>query len=189
MVPAPPPPPVRASTPKQCAGDGSYAKAVDCFRIAAGFHFDIVDGHSNIAGDMSRPRLGTERVRFSLDGQQWTAITELKGVTWYRGKTRETAPPPVADRVYQRTTLLLDPQKKEGSPQLAGVERINGEECNHYRFTDANNGSAYDAWVSTRDGRLVKLAVATPPPLRSVMPPMTMTVTHFGDTTAIEAPQ
>ena len=52
--------------------------------------------------------------------------------------------------------MVLDPQKKEGSPQLGGTEPISGEPCNHYHFTNANTGEANDVWVSARDGRVVK---------------------------------
>ena len=53
----------------------------------------------------------------------------------------------------------------------------------------ANNGSAYDAWVCKSDGRLVKLSVITPPAMRAVLPPLTMTITRFGESPHIEAPR
>jgi len=51
---------------------------------------------------------------------------------------------------------VLDPQKKEGSPQLAGTETMSGEPSNHYHFTNANSGDANDVWISRSDGRIVK---------------------------------
>jgi hypothetical protein len=191
MVPAPATPPrlPRRSTPQQCAGDGSYGMAVDCFRAAAGFHFVFVVEKSKIEGDMSRSRPGLERVRFTNGGSEWTGITERSAVTWYRGNAKEASPPPIADQVYQRTTLFLDPQKKEGTPRLVGTKGIGGEECNHYHFTDANNGSAYDAFVSKGDGRLVELSIVTPPGMRKVMPPLSMIITRYGETPVIEVPK
>jgi hypothetical protein len=123
------------STPQKCAGDRSYEQALDCFRISSGFHFTL-DG---VRGEMTRPTPGLERVQFrSTDGVTWTGESKHQGVVW------------------QRTTMVLDPQKKEGSPQLAGTETIAGEPCNHYHFTNANSGEANEVWVSTRDGRIVK---------------------------------
>lgn len=52
--------------------------------------------------------------------------------------------------------MVLDPQKKEGAPLLAGVERLGGDTVNHYHFTNANSGETNDVWVSTLDGRIVK---------------------------------
>jgi hypothetical protein len=140
------------STPQKCAGDGSYEQAIDCFRMSAGFHFTL-DG---VRGEMSRPTLGLERVQFKKDGVTWTGEAKHQGVVWSRNGAHELSPPDLVNHVWQRTTMVLDPQKKEGSPQLAGTETISGEPCNHYHFTNANSGEANDVWVSTRDGRIVK---------------------------------
>ena len=141
------------STPQKCAGDGSYEQALDCFRMTTGFHFTL-DG---VRGQMTRPTPGLERVQFkSADGVTWIGEARHQGVVWSRNGAHELSPPDVVNRVWQRTTMVLDPQKKEGSPQLAGTEPISGEPCNHYHFTNANTGEANDVWVSTRDGRVVK---------------------------------
>jgi len=151
-APAAPPRPNR-STPQTCAGDGSYVQAVDCFRMTTGFHF-VLDG---VKGEMSRPTIGMESVHFKApDGVAWTGEAKHQGVVWSRNGTHEMSPPALTNEVWQRTTMVLDPQKKEGSPQLAGVEAISGEPSNHYHFTNANSGEANDVWVSTRDGRIVK---------------------------------
>ena len=151
-APATPPRPNR-STPQKCAGDGSYVQAVDCFRMTSGFHFTL-DG---VNGEMSRPTMGMESVHFKApDGVAWTGEAKHQGVVWSRNGTHEMAPPALTNEVWQRTTMVLDPQKKEGSPQLAGVETIGGEPSNHYHFTNANSGETNDVWVSTRDGRIVK---------------------------------
>lgn len=155
-IPAPPPaaPPRAAnrSTPQKCAGDGSYDQALDCFRMTAGFHFTL-DG---VRGEMTRPTLGLERVQFKSANATWIGEAKHQGVVWTRNGAHELSPPDVANQVWQRTTMVLDPQKKEGSPQLAGTETISGEPSNHYHFTNANTGDANDVWVSTRDGRIMK---------------------------------
>jgi len=144
---------VNRSTPQKCAGDGSYEQALDCFRMSTGFHFTL-DG---VRGEMTRPTLGLERVQFkSADGVTWIGEAKHQGVVWSRNGAHELSPPDVANQVWQRTTMVLDPQKKEGSPQLAGTDTISGEPSNHYHFTNANTGDANDVWVSTRDGRIVK---------------------------------
>jgi len=146
------------STPQRCAGDGSYESALDCFRISSGFHFAMTDAK----GEMTRSTPGMERVRFkSGDGATWVGEAKPAGVVWSRDGKHELSPPEVTNRIWQRTTMVLDPQKKEGAPQLAGVESINGEPCNHYHFTNANSGEANDVWVSTKDGRIVKWKAGT----------------------------
>ena len=140
------------STPQKCAGDGSYEQAIDCFHMSAGFHFTL-DG---VRGEMSRPTPGMERVQFKKDGVTWIGEAKHQGVVWSRNGAHELSPPDVVNHVWQRTTTVLDPQKKEGSPQLAGSETISGEPSNHYHFTNANSGDANDVWISTRDGRIMK---------------------------------
>ena len=141
------------STPQKCAGDGSYAAALDCFRMTSGFHFTL-DGSK---GEMTRPTLGMESVRFAEKaGSTWLGEAKAAGIVWSRNGKHELAPPDVTNRIWQRTTMVLDPQKKEGAAQLAGVASVNGEPCNHYHFTNANSGEVNDVWVSTRDGRIVK---------------------------------
>ncbi|HSY49637.1 MAG TPA: hypothetical protein VLC46_12550 [Thermoanaerobaculia bacterium] len=152
VAPAPPRGSNR-STPQKCAGDGSYERALDCFQISAGFHFAMGEAK----GEMTRPTPGMERVRFKTgDGATWTGEAKPAGVVWTRDGKHELSPPDVTNRVWQRTTMVLDPQKKEGKPQLAGVEAVSGEPCNHYHFTNANSGEVNDVWVSAKDGRIVK---------------------------------
>lgn len=141
------------STPQKCAGDGSYEQALDCFRISSGFHFTLADAK----GEMSRQTPGMERVHFKTNnGATWTGEAKPAGVVWSRDGKHELSPPDITNRVWQRTTMVLDPQKKEGAAQLAGVEPIAGEPCNHYHFTNANSGETNDVWVSKTDGRIVK---------------------------------
>jgi hypothetical protein len=160
IIPSPLPPhshvPNR-STPEKCAGDGSYEQALDCFRIASRFSFVISDAKGVIAeGEMTRSTPGLERVQFKAAGASWTGEAKHSGVVWSRNGKHEQSPPDITNRVWQRTTMVLDPQKKEGAPQLAGLEPFGGEMFNHYHFTNANSGESNDVWVSTRDGRITK---------------------------------
>ena len=140
------------STPSRCAGDGSYVQALECFRITSGFHFTLGD----VSGEMTRPTPGMEKVTFKSDGATWIGEAKKAGVVWTRNGKHELSPPDITNRIWQRTTMLLDPQKKEGKPQFVGAETVNGESCNHYHFTNANNGEANDVWISAKDGRIVK---------------------------------
>lgn len=156
-TPSAPPHAANKSTPQKCAGDGSYEQAIDCFRMSSGFHFALGDAK----GEMSRPTPGMERVQFKSGGVTWVAEAKHAGVVWSRNGKHELSPPEITDRVWQRTTMVLDPQKKEGNPQLAGAETVSGEPSNHYHFTNANSGESNDVWVSTRDGRIVKWTIGT----------------------------
>jgi hypothetical protein len=159
VIPSTPPAVIRKqnsrSTPQKCAGDGSYEQALDCFRISSGFSFVLADAHGIQAqGKMTRSTPGMERVQFkAADGVSWTAEAKAAGVVWSRSGKHEQSPPDITNRVWQRTTMVLDPLKKEGTPQLM-TEQPGSE--HHYRFTNANSGEANDVWVSTKDGRIVK---------------------------------
>ena len=154
---APPPPPARqvavpkphaVSTPAKCAGDGSYEQAVDCFRMSSGFRFRVTSPTLKAGGTLQRPRLGEERVTIG----EWTGEAKHGGIAWTKGGKPAT-PSPELERLYQRLTLYLDPQKKEGSPQLVESKG----KTNRYHFTDANSGEVYDVVVSKDDGRIVDL--------------------------------
>lgn len=152
-----PPPPARrvvvpkprgVSTPAKCAGDGSYEQAVECFRMSSGFRFRVTSPTINAAGTLQRPRLGEERVTIG----EWTAEAKRGGIVWARGGKPAT-PAPELERLYQRLTIYLDPQKKEGAPQLVDAKG----NANRYHFTDANNGEIYDVVVAKDDGRITDL--------------------------------
>jgi hypothetical protein len=145
------------STPEKCAGDGSYEQALDCFRIASRFSFVLSDAKGVVAeGQMTRITPGMERVQFKAAGASWIGEAKHSGVVWSRNGQHEQSPPEITNRVWQRTTMVLDPQKKEGTAQLAGAEPLGAETFNHYHFTNANSGEANDVWVSTKDGRITK---------------------------------
>ncbi|HXH92427.1 MAG TPA: hypothetical protein VNN25_12670 [Thermoanaerobaculia bacterium] len=160
IIPSPLPVPVHKpnrSTPQQCAGDGSYEQALDCFRISSGFPFILENPHGVQAqGKMTRSTPGMERVQFKAsDGASWTGEAKAAGVVWSRNGKHEQSPPDITNRVWQRTTMVLDPMKKEGTPPPT-FEKSGGEMLNHYHFTNANSGEANDVWISTKDGRIVK---------------------------------
>ena len=148
VMPAAVPKPHALSTPAKCAGDGSYEQAVECFRMSSGFRFHVTTPSLNADGALQRPRIGEERVTIG----DWTAEARHGGIVWTRGG-KPAAPTPELERLYQRLTLYLDPQKKEGAPQLASSEGAK----NRYHFTDANSGELYDVVVSKDDGRIVEL--------------------------------
>jgi hypothetical protein len=156
-IPATPPRAANKSTPQKCAGDGSYEQALDCFRISAGFTFVIVEPKGILAeGEMTRSTPGMERVHFRAEGASWLGEAKPAGVVWSRNGKHQQSTPDFTNLVWQRTTTVLDPQKKEGAPQLADAKPLRGETFNHYHFTNANNGEANDVWVSTGDGRITK---------------------------------
>ncbi len=158
IIPSPPPPVAvhkpNRSTPQKCAGDGSYEQALDCFRISSGFSFVLENAQGVQAqGKMTRSTPGMERVQFkSADGVSWTGEAKKAGVVWSRNGKHELSPPDITNRVWQRTTMVLDPQKK-GSPQLV-TETPGG--AHHYLFTNANSGEVNDVWISATDGSITK---------------------------------
>jgi hypothetical protein len=167
-TPAPPPKPATVtfpfaapkvrSTPQKCGGDGSYAAALDCFRMTRGFDFSVKDSDVTADGAMHRPSPGAERVEIrTKNAGTWIAEAKAAGVVWTHDGKHEMNEPAWADRIWQRTTMFLDPQKKEGSPRLAGSDA----EANHYQFTDANSGAKYDVWVSRRDGAITRIRIGT----------------------------
>ena len=179
-------PPKAHLTPQHCNGDGSYPIAIDCFRQTAGFHFVITDGAARAEGDMARAAVGAESVRFTLTGSgandgRWLGLSKGTTISWSRDGKAITAEPPIADTVYQRTTLSFDPQKKEKDAQPAGTEMVDGVDCNHVRFTDANNGDVHDVWISRATGDLVKTRIVPSSQFRSMRQDFTMTLSRVGE--------
>jgi hypothetical protein len=116
--------------------------------MSSGFRFHVTSPAVSGDGRLERPRIGQERVTIG----EWSAETKPGGIVWTRAGKPAT-PSPELERLYQRLTLYLDPQKKEGSPQLAGSDA----KANHYHFTDVNSGEVYDVTVAKDDGRIVEL--------------------------------
>ena len=137
----------------------SYADAITWFRTTPGFQFLVEENGVKAEGDMERPNIGAERVKVTVNGEQWTAEAGPKGVVWKRDG-KEMPAPDWGNRLYQRVTVAFDPQKNEREAQLI--------EKGHYRFTDANSGALHDVWVND-DGQIARMTIA---------PSMSMTLTH-----------
>lgn len=130
------------------------------FRSAPTFHFALVEDGVQAEGDVTRKTIGTEVVTFKNGGDEWRATAGPRGVTWEKrggGQWKSATPPAFGNRVYQRTTLAFDPQKKEGSAQRV--------EANHYRFTNANTGEVHDVWV-TNESRIARMTIGQSVELR-----------------------
>ena len=119
----------------------SYADAMTWLASTPGFRFVLDEQGIHAVGDMTRPRIGAERVRFNVNGEEWTAEAGASGIRWSRGQQPSDAPA-WGGRFYQRVTLAIDPQKAEGEAKLV--------EPGHYRFTNANDGEVHDVWVTDK---------------------------------------
>jgi len=151
--------------------EGSYAAGIDWFRKVRAFKFTLEEGNLHATGEMERPGAGAERVLVRANDGEWLGVVKVTGLVWYHregpGWTPDRKPPEFADRVYQRATVAVDPQKKEGDAQLAGTEA----DLNHYKFTNAITGDAHEVWVSRRDNHIAKIAID------SRYTPLAMTIT------------
>jgi hypothetical protein len=127
----------------------SYEDAVTWFRSTPGFHFVVEENGVRAEGDMERPTVGAEKVRVTVNGEEWTAEAGAKGVVWKRGGA-ETAAPDWGNRLFQRVTVAFDPQKSEGKAQQL--------EPGHYRFTDANSGALHDVHLNEA-GQITKMTI------------------------------
>ncbi|MEA2572567.1 MAG: hypothetical protein QOI24_4568 [Acidobacteriota bacterium] len=175
-VAAPPPAPTKISSSTKCAGDGSYAKAVDCFRIAGRFHFVHEEPLIRAEGDVTRPRPGMERVQFRASGNEWIGEASASGVSWTRDGKHDANPPAFVERIWQRVTLYVDPQKKEGKALLAGSDLLGKEPYNIYQFTSGATGASSVVWVSENDGRLMRIKTTPLPQLADSSPEYTLDI-------------
>jgi hypothetical protein len=116
--------------------------------MSSGFRFRVTSPDLDAGGTLRRPRIGEETVTLG----EWTAEAKHSAIVWTKGGKPAT-PTPELERLYQRLTLYLDPQKREGAPQLVDATG----NAKHYRFTDANSGEVYDVYVAKDDGRIVRL--------------------------------
>jgi hypothetical protein len=136
----------------------TYDEALNWFRSAKGFTFVLDDGDVHAEGRMARKTVGAELVEFRANGAEWRASSGALGVTWERrsgGKWTKADAPQFGNRVYQRVTIGVDPQKQEGAAQLAGTEG----RSNHYRFTNANTGQVHELWVAQGDKHLERMKI------------------------------
>ena len=129
------------------------------------FHFVLDESGVHAEGDLTRKTVGQQLVQFRTNGDEWRATSGVRGVVWERRKgaswTAADAPP-FGNRVYQRVTLAFDPQKKEGTAQLAGTEG----RTSHYRFTNANTGEVHEVWVNTADHHVERIKIGDAVDLR-----------------------
>ena len=176
LAKAPPPVPTKISSSTKCGGDGSYAKAVDCFRIASQFHFTLEEPLVRVEGDLTRPRPGMERVQFKGSGNEWIGETKASGVTWLRDGKPEKNPPAFVERIWQRVTMYVDPQKKEGKAVLAGSDLLGSEPYNIYQFTSNATGATSVVWVSENDGRMMRIKTTPLPQLADSSPEYTLDI-------------
>jgi hypothetical protein len=144
------PRPSLKSTPRHCAGDGSYNAAVECIRIAAALHFKSTDG----AGDMIRTTPGAERLVVDTSDGHWVAEAKRTGIIWTHNGNAVKDVPRKLEKLWERLTIFPDPQKKEGKPLLSMEGTVR-----RYDFTDANTGDRYSVWVAPGDGHITKLRV------------------------------
>lgn len=137
---------------------GTYDKALIWLRTAKTFAFVLDEAGVHAEGRMRRETVGAETVDVKVNGEEWRAKSGAQGVTWERrggGKWSAAAAPVWGNRVFQRVTLAFDPQKKEGTAQLAGSEGT----ANHYRFTNANTGEVHDVWVAQSDNHVERIKI------------------------------
>ena len=160
--PAPPPatetvatqPPAVTETRVPELQKGTYDEAMLWLRSAPRFAFTATEGGVRAEGEMTRRTPGAEKVRFRANGEQWEAESTAQGVVWKRGGKPADAPP-YGGRLYQRVTLAIDPQKKEGVPLLVSTEG----DANLYRFTDANSGAVHEVWVRKADSSIARMKI------------------------------
>lgn len=157
-TPAPPPreaPPATTTTaaaaPVTPVKTATYEDAVAWFRSTPGFHFVVEEGGVRAEGDMTRERVGVEKITVVVDGARWSASTGPQGVSWQRGG-KTAAAPAWGSRLWQRVTVAFDPQKQEGQAQLA--------EPGHFRFTDANSGQVHDVWTNDA-GQITRMTIGS----------------------------
>lgn len=164
-TPAPPAPPAASesvATQQQPVTEtrvpelqkGTYDEAMLWLRSAPRFRFTVREGDMRAEGEMTRTTPGAEKVRFRANGEEWEAEATAQGVVWKRGG-KPADPPPYGGRLYQRVTVAIDPQKKEGVPLLVST----AGETNLYRFTDANSGEVHEVSVRKADSSIARITI------------------------------
>lgn len=164
--PAPPaPPPVASDTVATTAPvttttrmpelqKGTYDEALLWLKSTKHFRFTIEEPGLHAEGEMTRKTPGAEKVHFRANGEEWTAEALPQGIVWKRGG-KAANPPEYGNRLYQRVTLAIDPQKKEGVPLLVSTEG----DTSLYRFTDANTGQVHEVWVRKSDSSVARMKI------------------------------
>lgn len=127
-------------------------------RSTPGFEFVLRDRDVSASGRMTRKTVGAETVEFTSGADEWRAFSGPRGITWELKKNGVWTPaeaPEYGNRVYQRVTLALDPQKKEGAAQLADSTGT----TNLFRFTNANTGEVHEVWVTKANGHIERMKI------------------------------
>jgi len=128
-------------------------------RSTPAFAFTIEESGVRAEGTMTRSTVGAEIVEFRSGDDEWRGSAGVQGVTWEKksaGGWTAATPPPWANRLYQRVTVVFDPQKKEGDAQLVDSDAA----TRHYRFTNANTGELHDVIVSLSDDSVRRITIA-----------------------------
>lgn len=139
--------PAPAVAPK---AEPSYERALVWLKTAPRFSFVLEDAGVRAEGEMTRSRVGAEIVQFTSGGEEWRGEAAPQGLIWKRragSGWAEATPPSFAGHLYQRVTVGLDPQKKEGTAQLVSRDGA----TSLFRFTDANTGEAWEVRVRADD--------------------------------------
>lgn len=156
-------PPVVATAPAApvpAITNRNYDDALNWFRSAPSFRFMLDDADIHAEGKMTRKAVGAESIEAKVNNEEWRASAGALGVVWERrngGAWSKAEPPAFGNRVFQRVTLAIDPQKKEGAAQLARTE--GGVE--QYRFTNANSGEVHEVWIDTNAKRVERMKIGT----------------------------
>ncbi|HEX2831549.1 MAG TPA: hypothetical protein VHW00_00960 [Thermoanaerobaculia bacterium] len=136
----------------------SYDAAMTWLKSNPGFRFALKERNVVAEGELKRPRVGMEVVTFKAEGAEWRGEAGLRGVVWSMrngNSWKEATPPEYAARMYQRVTVAFDPQKKEGTAQLASSDA----NANVYRFTDANTGNVHEIRVNRKDAHIESMKI------------------------------
>jgi hypothetical protein len=150
-------PPVVTQTSVPELQKGTYDEAMLWLRSTNGFRFVLDDAGVHAEGEMTRKTRGAEKVQFRANGTEWLAEATPQGVAWKRragGTWKAADSPDFGARIYQRVTVVFDPQKKEGVPLLESTEG----DTNLYRFTNANTGEVHEVWVR-KDSSIARMKI------------------------------
>lgn len=149
---------VAPSTSSPAIDKGTYDNAMTWMKSNPGFRFTLVDHGVNAVGTMTRKTVASEVVTLRVDGAEWRCEAGPRGLVWSKREGsgwKETTPPDYAGRLFQRVTVAFDPQKKEGSAQLASSDATS----NVYRFTNANSGEVHELRVNKADAHIESMKV------------------------------
>jgi hypothetical protein len=133
---------------------GTYDEGLLWLRSTGHFRFTLSEGELRAEGELTRKTPGAEVVRFRVNGESWQAAAKAQGIVWTRGG-KDATPPEYGNRLYQRVTLAIDPQKKEGVPLLVSTDGA----TNLYRFTDANSGEVHEVSIRKSDSSVARIRI------------------------------